>query len=266
MLLTIVVVNALLGALLSWYWDDTKTILSFVLAGNDLLVSSHELDDTTLRVYISRQQQEIAHNMASLSIQIDDTNARRRAEALGKWMRTRGYWSLFDNNKLVRLNSEIEIHDDELVAYHGSFGLGVFETSTMIVGNAMHRDDLNFSYTLHTTQRSLIDGRYEFSFATLDDILIVRHAKHARVNDDVVYPIRRLISKDKLIINNENSCREFVALCEAFILRGSSSYTHNKSNGPNQKDEPEVKSMAVDAFDQLTRRSLPRSYRFHLLI
>ncbi len=216
-------------------------ILSYIIANNDFVLSPAVMDNAALLNIVANQQQAISNNISQKTIQLADGLAKQRASALGRYLLTKGYWSLFAPGicKLVRTDADVMLRKGELVAFHGTFGFGLFETSTMIVTQVVYSNDLNFSYTFQTTQRSMVDGSYTFSFETSGDSLTMCYHKTARANDDIVSVVRNsMLNKPALDINNTNSCRRFCGLCSAYITDESREYTYMLYNGPAVAESP----------------------------
>lgn len=197
-----------------------------------------------------------------VTIELSTSARKRRAKALAKYLARFGYWSMFQNSGLVRTvpsaSFEEHIQKWETVAFHGSVGLNLFETSLMRVVEADYRKYPNFTHIFHTTQKSLIDGMYSFGAQfskkknekendkKCDKCFLhcknwqnkttaVQNAKYvtyhchklARPNDDVVYPIRHfLMDPESLRISNTNSTAKFTARCRAYVTQGSQVFAY----------------------------------------
>ena len=191
-----------------------------LLGGYDFKVNLGAMGDSVMEEYVADYEAHVVKageesSFHTFKSKTERDNCIKVIEVLNK----NSYWGS-DWDDLFRKEEHRgkPFQTDEIVVFNGVPAklLGVSVNEASILRVAETRSETTEHYLkLETTQRSLVDGYYIFQLKLVvadDDNGFggcqMRYTKVARVNDDVIYPLK-VYMRSILAANNEASVKRF---------------------------------------------------------
>ena len=203
--------------------------LSF-LGGYDFKVMLGAIGGDVIEEYVADYEEHVTKTGDASKWYVFKTAAeRKRCAALIEVLNRYSYWGS-DLDEIFRKKEHRDkpFQTDEIVVYNGVpaklFGVSVNEASILRVAETRCTDDEHY-LKLETTQRSVVDGYYGFKLKMCDGggphgKCEMRYTKIARLNDDVVYPLK-LYLRSIQESNNEAAVGRFYKWVEDKIAEES---------------------------------------------